>query len=117
MKATVIYVTLSDEHRFTINCRGWDCGPGRAYLAAREGDYSGAELYPTMLVEAATLEAVGAEAVWTRLQNGMGFRDHPGATILTEAPSRRSMDVGDIIRWEDGREERCASFGFEPVVR
>lgn len=113
MKATVYYVELSRSQVDVLNVGGWQSEIGRAYTAARAGKFDGSNR--TLLRRAATLEAENAEHVWTRLQNvADSWRGDP--TIECHTEFSRSMDVGDIIVWSDGRMERCASSGFEPVA-
>lgn len=114
MKATVYYVDLTDEQRDEINGPngGWGCDTGRAYLAAKDGTFN--ETTRPFFVKAATLEAGNNEQIWTRLQNlHRGWDEDPEIECHTTFP--RSMDVGDLIVWEAGGVERCASCGFETV--
>jgi hypothetical protein len=120
MKATVYYIELTAEQVREINVDGWGCPAGQAYLAAKHGK-APAGVDPAsvaaLLKPAAIIgDAKTAEDIWTRLQNGVrlpSWTMQPGVVQLTQQP--RSMDVGDLIVWEDGRQERCASMGFEPA--
>jgi len=44
-----------------------------------------------------------------------GNADNEFVTHLRDTDGERSMDVGDVIVWEDGRRERVASLGFETI--
>lgn len=114
MKATIYYVHLTEEQGDELNQSddGWSSPIGKRYLAAKDGRIDGTNF--DLLVKAATMEAENAEEVWLALQN----HDRPwhtwiGVACHTDFP--RSMDVGDIIVWEDGKRSRCAGCGFEPV--
>ncbi len=115
MKATIYYIELSHAQHDELNSdpKGWNSQIGHAYLNARDGkiDFMNFDLF----VKAATMEAHRAENVWIAMQNG----EQPWATARPEITSHtrftRSMDVGDIIIWEDGTRERCAAQGFETI--
>ena len=114
MKATVFYIHLTQLHRDTLNSHphGWSSDIGVAYMNAREGKIDGSNF--DLFVKAAMLEAEDAETIWTLLQNvNVGWVDKPAIECHTDFP--RSMDLGDIIVWEDGRRERCAAMGFEAI--
>ncbi len=113
MKATVYYIELSKAQHDALNAAGWDSDIGRAYLAARDGKIDSTNF--DLLVKAASFdEAPSAEHVWVALQNfAAPWTSLKFITAHTKFP--RSMDVGDIIVWEDGTRQRCARFGFEPV--
>lgn len=113
MRAEVFYVQLSDAQIATINADGWSCPTGLAYLESQRGNYALAKEHG-MLVSAAEVVAENAEEIWVALQNGIPQRST--ATIIRSMPKRRSMSVGDLIVWADGRAEACASIGFEPVA-
>lgn len=54
------------------------------------------------------------EQAWVAMQNVYRSWSERGVVrCLTAFP--RSMDVGDVVKWADGRMERCASCGFEPI--
>lgn len=117
--AKVYYLKLTDEQRTEINDGGgWASPVGRAYQApkfAKEGEEAKAvkQACAFGLYEAAAeIDGDDPEAVWMALQN---LHDPWTATIkpLTDFP--RSMDVGDLIVWDDGRIEMVASVGFRPV--
>ncbi len=112
MKATIFYVELTHAQHDELNAGGWGSQIGKAYLAARDGkiDFANFDLF----VKAATMEASGPEAIWLAMQN----RDKPWSMnpdITSYTRFSRSMDVGDIIVWEDGKRERCVSVGFETI--
>jgi len=114
MKATVFYVTLTKGQRDELTIKGWGGTLGRAYLAAKDGNYKvpGAR---SLLTAAAELEATTNEEVYRKLQNlDEAWTAQADVKCLTGFP--RSMDVGDIIVWADGRHERVASFGFDTVT-
>lgn len=112
MRAEVFYVQPTDDHIATINAEGWSCPVGLAYLEGQRGNYALAKEHG-MLVSAADVIAENAEEIWVALQNGIPRQST--ATIVRSMPKRRSMSVGDLIVWADGRAETCASIGFEPV--
>jgi hypothetical protein len=110
----VYFVTLSKEQRDTLNLGGWGSPIGRAYLAAREGDYATAEARALLKV-AAILVRPDAETVWRDLQNvDASWKDRADLSCETAFP--RSMDLGDVIHWQDGRAEVCAAVGFKPAA-
>ncbi len=114
MKATVYYIELTEEQRHALNGDGggWGSPLGQAYLNARDGRIDSTNF--DLLVKAATMEAENAEEVWVKLQNldaCWAGRDD----IERHTDSPRSMDLGDLIVWEDGRRSRCASMGFETI--
>jgi hypothetical protein len=115
MKATVYYVRLNDEQTATINNDGWASEVGKAYMEATMGGGKYKAAMDMGLYEkAAVLEATESENVFTRLQNlEHGWTEDKSIECTTNFP--RSMSVGDVIVWEDGRKEIVASFGFEPV--
>ena len=113
MKATVYYIELTRAQVDMLNAEGWGSTIGKAYLAAKDGKID--SLNFDLLVKAATFEfADSAEHIWISLQNG----NEPWTSldfITAHITRARSMDVGDIIVWEDGTRERCASVGFTQV--
>jgi len=113
MKATVYYIELTEAQRGRLNHLGWDSTIGKAYLAARKGRIDATNF--DLLVKAATMEfADSAEHVWTALQN----REEEWTTldfITCHTTFPRSMDIGDIIVWENGSRQRCATVGFDQV--
>lgn len=113
MKATVYYIELTEAQQDELNAQGWDSKIGKAYLNARTDKIDATNF--DLLVKAATLDVEGAEIVWRRLQNldDAGWAKKAYVRCHTEFP--RSMDIGDIIVWEDGSRERCAPIGFEPI--
>ena len=112
-KATIYYVDLTEPQRAELNAKGWNSLIGKAYLDARVGKIDSTNF--DLLTKAATFEfADSAEAIWIALQNGA----EPWTTltyITCHTMFPRSMDVGDIIVWEDGKRERCAPVGFKPI--
>ena len=113
MLATVYFIELSEKQRDEINVKGWNCLEGKRYLDAKDGKIDGTNF--DMLVEAATGDFSNAEQAWEALQNGVTEWAVTGnSECHTSFP--RSMDVGDIIVWEDGGRERVARCGFEEVV-
>lgn len=116
MKATVYFIELTNEQVREINVSGWSCPIGQTYLAAKYGKADDASMAALLKPAAAVSDAASSEDIWTRLQNGVrwpSWTTQPNVQALTSQP--RSMDVGDLIVWEDGRQERCASVGFEPA--
>ncbi len=113
MRATVYYIELTDDERRELNNTSWSSPIGIAYLAARDGRIDDTNRH--LFKAAAVINNVyGAEDVWQALQNAdRPWTERSNVLCLTDFP--RSMDVGDLIRWEDGRMERCASLGFETI--
>ena len=111
MNATVYFVSLTDEQRDQLNLQGWDSEIGKRYSAARFCE----SLDWGLMEEAAKAENFeNAEQVWMSMQNlDEPWAAHPDLYCVTEFP--RSMDVGDVVVWEDGTMERCASCGFETL--
>ncbi len=114
MKATVYFIELSKDQVADLNSSeaGWGSKIGKAYLAARDGRIDSTNF--DLLKKAATLEAATDEQVWMRLQN----HEAPwtaDTTIEAHLTFTRSMDIGDLIVWEDGRRARVESCGFEEV--
>lgn len=115
MKATIYYIFLTDAQRDVLNGPdgGWGCKIGKAYQDARAGNlHSDAREH---FEKAATGKWEGSEHVWTSMQN-MGPMWSNDARIECHTTFPRSMDVGDIIVWEDGRTERCDTMGFETLL-
>lgn len=123
MRATVYYVMLTMRQVNELNSdpKGWGGKVGKAYMDARAGKIGPMNF--DMVVKAVEFEyAKDAEEIWMALQNGVRHQSWWHSEALMEIGAkhcdrncRRSMDVGDIIVWEDGRRERCASCGFEGV--
>lgn len=117
MKATVYYIRLSDEQVKTINKEGWDSELGAQYLAAKDGKISPANR--DLFEKAAVLNVPTAEAAWVFLQNVVTpwpekTEGRLDTLLSVETDFPRSMDIGDLVVWEDGRRiERCATVGFE----
>ena len=112
MKAEVYYIELTEPQRAKLNAEGWQGELGGAYLRAKDGlvDHRNRSLFKL----AARGDFDDSEQTWRALQNlDASWSDQPHIDCLTEFP--RSMDVGDVIVWSDGRAERCASLGFEPI--
>lgn len=112
MKATVYYVDLTREQTDELNDNplGWASDIGKQYLAAKKGQIG--ELNMHLLRKAAVLEASDAEQIWERLQNTLTASWTGDKTIEQATDFPRSMDVGDLVVWEDGRVQRCADMGF-----
>ena len=113
MKATVYFIELNADQTYELNDLGWDSNIGRAYLRAKAGKIDSTNF--DLLVKAASFEDTpNAEHVWVALQNFAA----PWTTlkfIAAHTKFTRSMDVGDIIVWEDGARQRCADVGFETI--
>lgn len=115
--AVVYYIDLTEEQRAIINGPDgdWSCPTGRGYLAAKDGLIDDHNAH--FIRKAATVHRVtSAEDVWLRLQNTSRAWDDADPTMLvchTDFP--RSMDIGDLILWQDGQLERCDRVGFEPA--
>jgi len=101
LKATVYYLNLAVEPFYTkLNAQGWDGPIGKAYSDARyRGNYWKAAVLG-ILEKAAELDAKNAEDVWMKLQNGAtAWSDAMDIKCTTTFP--RSMDVGDVVVFED----------------
>lgn len=113
MKATVFFIELSDSDRNAINGAGWSSEVGQAYLAAKDGKVDASNVHLFKKAATLSINKMNSESVWTRLQNvHESWTDCGIIQCHTNFP--RSMDVGDVIVWENGTMERCASVGFEP---
>ena len=115
MKATVYYLNLAVEPFYSmVNRQGWDGPIGKAYSDARyRGEYFKSAALG-ILEKAAEIEANDAEEVWMKLQNGAtSWSDAMDIKCTSAFP--RSMDVGDIVVWEDGTVEKVAMIGFEAL--
>ena len=120
MKATVYYIDLTEEMVKEINAPtdgpngGWTSPAGLAYLNAKEGKIGLMNF--DLLVPVATLEdPTDAEEVWTKLQNFETNWVERLDVAALRGKNERSMDVGDLIIWEDGKRETVAGCGFKTV--
>lgn len=107
MKARIFYVKLTDEMYDEINSAkgdGWSTPAGKQYLTARHGKAE--DLRADMFEEVTDMDVSNAEDAWVALQN---------ITAEGNGIDNRSMDVGDLVVWEDGRIERVAACGFDTV--
>lgn len=112
MKATIYYIRLSDEQRRELNGAGWSGPVGRTYLRAKDGVLD--EETKALYEKAATGDFSNAEEAWVGLQSVAGpWTEKAVAECHTDFP--RSMDVGDIVVWEDGRKQCCCSTGFKDI--
>jgi hypothetical protein len=110
-------LTKAERDELNGPAGGWSSPLGLRYLAAKDGKIDAESA--TMFREAARLDAAdlddSAERIWLTMQNdAIGWSELPYIECSTDFP--RSMDVGDLIVWEDGTVERCASYGFERVA-
>lgn len=119
----VWYLNLTDEQIDEINSVGWSSEIGGIYLKAQggKGEAIKAAKVKGLYKKVALVQAEDAEAVWMGLQNiDSNWQDAENGGLvaeLQEAASKRSMDVGDIIVWEDGKVEIVASVGFKEVAK
>ena len=113
MKATIYFVELTKDQREELNREGWGSEIGKAYMAIRfDGQIDDSNRH--LIKKAVTMNAENSEQIWVALQNlEVSWCEKPGIDCHTAFP--RSMDVGDIIVWEDGRTETCTSVGFKPI--
>jgi len=113
MKATVYYIdNMSDEFYKTVNEYGWDCDLGRKYHAAQKGEVSYED--PIYVKAAETSAYNGAEDIWSALQNvGLPWNERQEVKPFLTRP--RSMDIGDIIVWANGRKEIVDYVGFKEI--
>lgn len=116
MKATAYYVKLTPEMVAEINdpeSGGWASPAGRAYMEAKVGPFNA-----DAMEAVAILNVDSAEQVWMTLQNHKAHwsaNDNYDVLVQVLSETKRSMDVGDVVVWEDGRMERVAGMGFEAV--
>lgn len=125
MKAEIHYVTMTDTDRDAINADGWDCEIGQRYHDAQEGviglERSDA-FHVAAVVDVDRLvgeeREVGhpVESIWVMMQNLDESWTVAQAVDEVKTDFARSMSVGDIIRFDDGKTFRCASAGFEAVL-
>jgi hypothetical protein len=108
--ATAYFAYLNDARANEIDAKGWGCEVGRAFLTAKAGAWN--ETNTHLLKKVATMAAADAEAVWMSLRNlDRPWPKNPNIECHIDNP--RSMDVGDLVMWEDGIIERMAGNGFE----
>ncbi len=124
MQATIYYVQLTNAQRDELNAHpaSWVCPIGVAYLEARDGLIHSGNF--DLLHRAATITVLDEdkmdqrdnEEIWLLLQNVQRpWADRPNVECHTDFP--RSMDVGDIIVWEDGQRYRCLGTGFGRIEK
>jgi len=116
MQATIFYLNLSDEDTDVINGPegGWGCPIGKSYMSAKMDGVVDARA-GQMYGRAAVVNVKNAETAWMALQNVTdSWADRlDDERILVRLDERRSMDVGDVVSWDDGRCERVCVMGFE----
>lgn len=117
--ATAYYIQLTKAQHDDLNSHpdGWASPIGVAYLRAKDGKIDSTNF--DLLEKAATVEFPeegSNEDVWMILQNRTegGWRGARGVKCFTAFP--RSMDVGDVIVWDNGKRERVASCGFTEIT-
>lgn len=113
MKAFIYYIdNMTADFCDEINEKGWECELGRKYFEAKRGSVPYTD---NIYILAAVTDAFeNAEEIWTAMQNHFNtWSSKREIRCLTDAP--RSMDVGDIIVWKDGKVEHCAPVGFKTV--
>jgi hypothetical protein len=116
------FVTLNENQRFEINCRGWDCPAGKAYadMAIKryeedeEPDFSDV-MEQDMFKMAAGGNFADLGNVFERLQNFETNWSESG-DIIYHIDCPRSMCVGDVI-WNKDTDQyfRVASIGFTDI--
>lgn len=127
MRANVYFIDLTDEMVAAINApgpnetSGWASPEGKAYMSAKAGkiDDTNKHLFKhTAVVEYDDGQAnEGNEAIWMMLQNHdtpWDANENYDQLVQVVSKNNRSMDVGDVIVWEDGRAEMVDSLGFKP---
>lgn len=135
MKAKLYYLTLSDEQIAKVNSEGWGAIEG-CYLQASMGYDAQKQVEAVVAANAAglyqfigTVKTDTAEQVFKFTQNlseigwveeglGSGFllgTEGEGLEKTGTCYAARSMMVGDVIVWENGKVEVCASCGFNNV--
>jgi hypothetical protein len=135
MKAKLFFLSLSDEQAAEVNAKGWGGVKwGKAYMGATFGDVGSeqvkaakeAGLYKYM----GTMTVLGgAESIWTYTQNlseagwveealgnGMLMEKGEGLSKKGTLYGAKSMSVGDVIVWANGKVEVAAGIGFNEVT-
>jgi hypothetical protein len=120
MKAKIFFIHLSDEDIAEINDPeglGWGSPAGIRYMDAKDSKLDATNFEMMKLAAKADFPEYNPEtekkwplneAIWSTL-NG-----HGSAPVVRTEPGR-SMDIGDIIVWEDGSRYRVASAGFDTI--
>ena len=119
----VWYLELTNAQIDEINANGWESEIGSVYLRAKNLDADGMKqaLNLALYKPIAKVKAANAEQVWVAMQNiTESWTANVGSGKVVEEMIRgyakaRSMDVGDVIVWNDGVEEAVDSFGFKAV--
>lgn len=117
MLALVKFITLTDEQSAEINANGWSCPVGIAYLEATQKVNPVLALAMGLYTDAARI-AGDENFIFRALQNvDTNWRDlNPNSIIcLTNRP--RSMMVGDLIVFDDGRCLICARYGWTNLTK
>jgi len=121
MRANVYFIDLTDEMVAAINApgpdatSGWASPEGKAYMSAKAGKIDDTNRH--LFKHTAVVDVDHAEAAWVMLQNldaPWDANEDYSKLVQVVSKNNRSMDVGDVIVWEDGRTEMVASCGFEP---
>lgn len=118
MKASVYYVDVPEN----LFLSSWDTPVGKAYLDAKRFKYQDAAVLG-LVNKIATVEVAddktgdwAAEDVWMFFQNGVKLKTTTRVLSLNRTVKRRSMDVGDLIVWENGVVQAVDSVGFRVVT-
>lgn len=120
MRATVWFLNLPNEIVEAVNEKGWLASPlAEIYLRLRSStkrEFVTTDVRTALASGLYTLAHIGeaddAETLWNRLQN---VDSSWAAEHRSMNGQVRSMDVGDMIVWEDGRTDVCASIGFTEI--
>jgi hypothetical protein len=114
MRATAYFVKMTDAMYTEINSQGWDSEAGRRYHDAKEGKSFDRDMFEAT----ATVDVEDAEEAWMLLQNMQGpwdANEDYNRLVAVLSTNNRSMDVGDLVAWDNGVVERVIGCGFETV--
>jgi len=109
MRATVFFITLDDFQSAEVNAKGWGGSvAGRAYMEATCKANPVPALAWGMYQPAASGDFESADDAFRMLQNlETSWRWRWEHLIHCHTNRPRSMMVGDLVRWDDGRIEVC----------
>lgn len=113
--ATAFYVEISRQQMDELR-RGWDGPTAQAYHHAKYGPYDEEALRLFKPAARVSCDSKDAELVWATLQNiHASWTERNGIKTLTSFP--RSMDVGDVVMWDDDEDigHRVDTVGFQTI--
>ena len=115
--AFVWMLELSDEQRAVVNAKGWGGSiVGKLYMGASSNDPKGIKeaFIAGLYKKKAVVTADNANEVW-QLANSFEKSWLENSKVMPLVDKARSMMVGDLIIWDNGKIESVASFGFETL--